>query len=96
MNRLALTGLLALGCAAAVNAAPAEAEALFVRRIAPLLHEKCLACHGAEPAKLKGGLDARTRAGLLRGGASGKPAIVPGAPDASPLYLAVTRRHEPA
>ena len=33
-------------------------------------------------------------AGLFKGGESEKPAIVAGKPDASPLYLAVTRLHE--
>ncbi|MFM8470815.1 MAG: PSD1 and planctomycete cytochrome C domain-containing protein [Limisphaerales bacterium] len=70
--------------------APA-ADELFVRRIQPLFKEKCLACHGDDPAKIKGGLDMRTRAGLLRGGESEKPSIAPGKPDASPLWLAVTR-----
>ena len=42
-------------------AAPDEkAEQLFVRRINPLFHEKCLACHGKDEAKIKGGLDMRT------------------------------------
>jgi hypothetical protein len=52
--------------------------------------EKCLACHGNDPADLKGKLDLRSRAGALKGGESGGPAIVPGQPDKSPLYRAVT------
>ena len=71
-----------------------EAELLFIRRLAPLFHEKCLACHGQDEAKIKGGLDLRTLAGTLRGGDSGKPAVVAGKPEASPLYLAVTRKHD--
>ncbi len=71
-----------------------SAEELFARRIQPLFKEKCLACHGDDPKKIKGGLDMRTRAALLKGGESEKPAIVPGQPDASPLWLAVTREHE--
>ena len=71
-----------------------EAEALFVRRIAPLFAEKCLACHGKDEAKIKGGLDMRTRASTLKGGDSEKPALVAGKPDESPLWLAVTRTHE--
>jgi len=46
-------------------AAAEDAEALFVRRIAPLFSEKCLACHGKDEVKIKGGLDMRTRASLL-------------------------------
>ncbi len=71
-----------------------EAEALFIRRVSPLFNEKCLACHGNDEKKIKGGFDMRTRAGLLKGGESEKPSIVAGKPDASPLYLAVTRLHE--
>ena len=52
----------ALAAAASATRAATDAEALFVRRVAPLLREKCLACHGQDEAKLKGGLDLRTRA----------------------------------
>jgi mono/diheme cytochrome c family protein len=75
-------------------AAAEDAEALFVRRIAPLFSEKCLACHGKDEAKIKGGLDMRTRASLLKGGDSEKPALLAGRPEESPLYLAVTRKHD--
>ncbi len=71
--------------------ATAAAEILFLRRIAPLLQAKCLACHGHDAQQIKGKLDLRSRAGLLKGGQSGQSALVPGHPDASPLYLAVTR-----
>jgi mono/diheme cytochrome c family protein len=78
---------------AAAGAAP-KGDELFVHRIQPMLKTKCLACHGEDEAKLKGGLDMRTRDEMLIGGDSGKPSIVPGKPDESPLYLAVTRTHE--
>jgi Protein of unknown function (DUF1549)/Protein of unknown function (DUF1553)/Planctomycete cytochrome C len=71
-----------------------KAELLFVRRVAPLLAEKCLACHGQDEAKIKGGLDLRSLAATLQGGDSGRPAMVAGKPDESPLYLAVTRKHD--
>jgi mono/diheme cytochrome c family protein len=85
--------LLLLGgeSAATRQTANDEAEVLFIRRIAPLLQTKCLACHGHDEKQLKGKLDLRHRAGLLKGGASGNPAIIPGQPETSPLYLAVTR-----
>jgi len=60
--------LLTFCCLAASS--PAEdgaAELLFVRRIAPLFHEKCLACHGDDEKKIKSGFDMRTRAGVLKG-----------------------------
>jgi len=80
--------------AAQALAATDDAEALFVRRIAPLFSEKCLACHGKDEAKIKGGLDMRTRASLLKGGDSEKPTLVAGRAEESPLYLAVTRKHD--
>lgn len=71
----------------------ADSEALFVRRVLPLLQEKCLACHGKDEKKIKGDLDLRTQAATLKGGESGDPAIVAGQPEKSPLYLSVTRQH---
>src|SRR5262249_2773124 len=68
-----------------------SAEQLFVRRVQPMLADKCLPCHGRDEEKIKGGLDLRTLATAREGGDSGYPALVPGRPDASPLYLAVTR-----
>jgi hypothetical protein len=43
-------------------------EDLFKDRVAPLLSQRCLGCHGA---RRRGGLDLSTRAGLLRGGDGG-------------------------
>jgi mono/diheme cytochrome c family protein len=76
------------------GAADEAAEALFVRRIAPLLQAKCLACHGADEKKLEGSFDLRNLKGALKGGDSGEPAIVAGRPELSPLYLAVKRESD--
>ena len=71
------------------------ADVLFARIVLPLFKAKCLGCHGEDPKKkLKGDFDMRNRAGLLKGGESEEPSIVPGKPLQSPLYLAVTREHE--
>jgi hypothetical protein len=78
----------------ALALADEKAEQLFVRRIVPLLAGKCLACHGQDEAKIKGGLDLRSLAAVLEGGDSGLPAPVPGKPEESPLYLAATRTHD--
>ncbi|MBM3877592.1 MAG: DUF1549 domain-containing protein, partial [Verrucomicrobia bacterium] len=94
MPRLSALWLVMVGAAVPSLAAEEKAESLFVRRVAPLFHEKCLACHGQDEAKIKGGLDLRTLAATLKGGDSGKPAVVAGKPEASPLYLAVTRTHD--
>lgn len=47
----------------------------FERDIRPLLHARCIECHG--PEKQKGGLRLDTKTAAMKGGASG-PAIVPG------------------
>jgi len=94
MSRARLLPCLSLLVALPLGAVAADAEALFVRRIQPLLAEKCLSCHGDDEAKIKGGLDLRTRAELMLGGDSDKPAIIPGKPDESPLILAALRQSE--
>jgi mono/diheme cytochrome c family protein len=71
-----------------------EGEQLFVRRIAPLLREKCIACHGATPAKIEGSLDLRSYEGMMRGGDSELPAVRLTQSDESPLLLAVLGNHE--
>ena len=73
------------------DSAQVESETLFVRRIAPLLREKCSACHGNTPGKIDGSFDVRSLESLLIGGDSGTPGIVPGKADESPLYLAASR-----
>ncbi|MFN0074858.1 MAG: PSD1 and planctomycete cytochrome C domain-containing protein [Prosthecobacter sp.] len=88
-GKIALTTLL---LAASLHAQ--DAEALFVRRVWPLFQEKCLACHGNDAKKIKGGFDLRTLASTLKGGESEMKSLVPGKPDDSPLYLATTRKHD--
>ncbi|HRI16357.1 MAG TPA: PSD1 and planctomycete cytochrome C domain-containing protein [Verrucomicrobiota bacterium] len=84
--------LIALGTASAslaVATTSSETD-FFEQRIRPALSEHCFECHGAE--KQKGGLRLDSRAQLLKGGDSG-PAVVPGQPDESLLYQAITHRH---
>ena len=61
----------------------------FTLKVLPLLKSKCFACHGDDPKGAKGDLDVRSRAGLLKGGESEEPSVVPGKPEESLLYLAV-------
>ncbi len=89
----AVLALLISPLAAAPRITIPDAETLFVRRVQPMLREKCLACHGRDEEKIKGGLDLRTLASTLEGGDSFKPAIIAGKPNESPFYLAVTRTH---
>ncbi|KAA5545265.1 DUF1549 domain-containing protein [Roseiconus nitratireducens] len=71
-----------------------ESQTLFVRRVEPLLREKCLGCHGADEEAIEGGLDLRQQQQVLAGGDSGEPALVPGRPQESPLYLVMTRHSD--
>ncbi|MGI9241511.1 MAG: c-type cytochrome domain-containing protein [Verrucomicrobiales bacterium] len=81
-----------------VSLAHAEADLdpdqLAVLRVQPLLRGRCMACHGDDANKIKGGYDMREREGLYGGGDSGSIAIVPQKPEESPLYLSVNRAHE--
>ena len=83
-------GLLALGLiaweASAAVPAASEAELLFAHRIQPLFKAKCMACHGDDEAKLKGGFDLRTREAMLAGGDSEKPSVVAGKPVDRPAW----------
>ena len=71
-----------------------EAEKIFAFEVYPLLETKCFACHGEDTEELKGEFDIRTLEGMLAGGESGKPALFPGHPEKSPLYLLATRVDE--
>ena len=72
-----------------------EGEKLFALKIKPLLSEKCLACHGADPDEIQGGLDLRTRESLLRGGDSFESEVlVPGKGEESYLYRTASRTEE--
>jgi len=55
--------------------------------IAPLLKQKCTSCHGFLIAEK--GLRLNSLERIHKGGESG-PAVVPGAPDNSPLYTALS------
>ena len=92
----ALCAVIAFAAFYAPRQANAEtsAEVIFARKVLPLLKARCLPCHGEKPGKLKGDFDLRSRVGLLAGGESEKPSVVAGKPLESPLYLAVTRKHE--
>ncbi|MDC0318964.1 PSD1 and planctomycete cytochrome C domain-containing protein [Verrucomicrobia bacterium] len=92
---IATISLVVLGFQTAMAVEKVAADVLFARIVLPLFKAKCLSCHGEDPKKKKkGDFDMRSRAGLLKGGESEEPSIVPGKPLQSPLYLAVTREHE--
>lgn len=68
---------------------PASGD-FFERRVRPVLIEHCAECHGAERQESDLRVDASTS--LRSGGASGKPAVVPGDVDASLLAAAIEYR----
>ena len=68
---------------------PDDGGAFFEKRIRPLLIEHCVACHGSDPGAVKGGLRLDSP-GALRQGGDGGPVVVPGDPEASPLYVAIS------
>jgi hypothetical protein len=59
----------------------------FEAKVRPLLDQHCSSCHAK--GKSKGGLSLASRDAMLKGGDSAQPAVVPGAPDQSPLIVAV-------
>jgi len=75
--------------AAALHAQSSEGIAFFEKNIRPLLAANCYGCHSSQIAKPMSGLQLDSKAGMLRGGGSGSPAIVPGKPDESLLIAAV-------
>ncbi|MEO2013392.1 MAG: PSD1 and planctomycete cytochrome C domain-containing protein [Fuerstiella sp.] len=69
-----------------------EAEKLFALKVGPLLRDKCLACHGADPEEIESSFDLTSRKKLLTGGESfGSDAVVPGDAKESFLYSMVQR-----
>jgi hypothetical protein len=73
---------------------PKPMAVAFEQHIRPIFVAKCLACHGSDPAKIKGGLDMRTVAGILKGGKGG-PAVVPGSLEDSPIWTTVANGKMP-
>jgi len=66
-----------------------EENDFFESKIRPALIEHCHSCHSADKdAKIKGGLQLDSKAGLLKGGSTG-PGLVPGQPDRSLIIKAM-------
>ncbi|MBX9628046.1 MAG: hypothetical protein K2X82_29880 [Gemmataceae bacterium] len=69
--------------AGAPVASAADGPVSFIRDVAPVFQENCLACHDAK--KKAGKYDMTTFEKLLAGGANGEP-LVPGKPEESELH----------
>lgn len=94
---IALAASLLLATPSLRAAAPADhasAERLFTLKVLPLLKDKCFACHGDDPKKIKGNLNMLTREGMLKGGEVSNKVLVPGNAKASDLFVAVTWEDE--
>lgn len=63
---------------------------MFVRDVFPLFQQKCFSCHGDDPQSIMGGFNMSSREGLLKGGVSGLPALAPGSPEKSRIYVAAS------
>ncbi len=91
MNRWKLFLLLPL---AAACLDPVRAEVDYQKQVRPLLAEHCWLCHGVDEKERQGGLRLDERGSAVKGGDSGKPAIVPGDPDGSELLKRLAS-HDP-
>ena len=94
MRRIAKAFLPAAGFLAATgNVAADEGIEFFEKKIRPVLIEHCYKCHSADAeqkGKLKGKLRLDLREAIRGRGESGLAAVVPGKPDESNLYRAIT------
>jgi hypothetical protein len=66
-----------------------EGTDYFEKHIRPVLATRCYACHSSKLPAAQGNFYIDSKAGMLRGGKSGVPAIVPGKPEESPLIRAI-------
>src|SRR5262245_50403879 len=76
----------------ALTSASAEKPIQFNEQIRPLLNAQCLKCHGG--VKEAGNLHLLFRDSALKGGKSGRPAIVPGKPERSEMIARLTTGDE--
>src|SRR5882724_4887196 len=85
--------VLASGVASA-QAPNSEGIEFFEKNVRPLLAARCYGCHSSKLDKPMGSLLLDSKAGVLRGGKSGIPALIAGKPDDSLLISAVRRTNK--
>jgi hypothetical protein len=83
---LMAAGTVVFSAGAADDAAGVE---FFENKVRPVLVDHCYSCHSTQAKKIRGDFVLDSKAGWEKGGASGKPAVIPGQPDESPLIRAV-------
>lgn len=66
----------------------------FEKNIRPVLATRCYGCHNSKLKPAQGDFYADTKDGMMRGGKSGVPSIVPGKPEDSLLIRAVQGSHK--
>ena len=72
-----------------------DGEKLFALKLKPLFTQKCLACHGDEPDKIKSKFDMRSRESMIRGGEIFEnEVLIPSQGDQSFLYILSTRKEK--
>jgi ankyrin repeat protein len=87
----ALVGSYEQATATAKNSAPVSAAAAgrpsvdFAHDVYPVLQRSCIKCHSGEKPRARFSLVSRE--GVLKGGQSGEPAVVPGQGSESPLVI---------
>jgi mono/diheme cytochrome c family protein len=91
--RLGLALTATLPSFAAATEPTKEQLDFFEQKIRPILAENCYQCHSEAEGKAKGGLTLDTKGGWEKGG-DGGPAILPGNPDKSPLFVAVSYKDD--
>src|SRR5690242_18833893 len=94
LNSTLTIGLLGTIASFAFGNARSEDYDFFEKKIRPVLVDRCFKCHSATSEKLKGELLLDTKEGMLKGGESGKPAVVPGDADRSRLIEAIRYQNE--
>jgi mono/diheme cytochrome c family protein len=92
LTRYAITGRVCGVIALVQMGASIHAQSVFNQHVRPILEKQCQACHSG--ASNQSGLEVATREMLLRGGDHG-PAVVPGKPEESLLYLYVKHERQP-
>ncbi len=76
------------------TAAEPEAFEFFEKHIRPVLVENCYECHSAQSKDVKGNLLLDSKGGMLEGGTSGKPVVIPGEAERSLIIQAITHAGE--